>query len=96
MCGVWRQQLSLSVMHPVIVYTRVCLWGETKKRGATLNPPHFHREYFVQDIQQQLADRKQGCSIVAENEMTMLKEHQIPYSTLFDTQKERVKLKENL
>ncbi len=49
-------------------------------------------EYFIQDIQQKLAGRIPGRSIASENETTMLKEPETPYSTLFDTKKDLLSL----
>jgi len=54
------------------------LWSESLAVG---------KESFIKDIQQKLASRAKGRSIVSHNETTVLKEPQAPYSALFTTKK---------
>ncbi len=55
--------------------------------GVSLAPCAVGRESFTTDIQQQLASRAQKRSIVSVNGATVLKEPEIPYSTVFSGKK---------
>jgi putative transposase len=58
--------------------TRNPIWSESIAVGS---------ERFTKDIQQRLAGRARGRSVVADNGLNVLKEPQEPYDTLFAGQK---------
>lgn len=60
----------------------------TSRQGFWSESVAVGNENFIHDIQQNLAGRIPGRSIVSESDTHMLKESQISYSTLYDTEKD--------
>lgn len=74
-------------------------WVESELRNGSVMKDSLWSESiavgddsFVKEIQQKLAGRVQGRSIIAHNGTTVLKEPQGPYNTLFDGKKDLLSL----